>query len=810
MTLLPQTLRYSLRFLAKSPGFTAVAVLALAFGIGANTAIYSLADILLFRPLLLPNLDRIVTVIGTEKNNPKGFSEVSPADFLDLQRSTKTIEYLAAAAQANRNLTGDGQPERVNTARVSAGFLTGLGAQPVLGRAFLDSENMPGQEREVLLSYNLWTGRFASDPNILARTIQLDGQVHRVVGVMPNDFCYPPQTDLWVPLAMDARMRSERVAGTLAVIGRLKTGVSLAQARSEIGSLAARISEQFPESHGNRTERVELLREYVSGNLVAEFTRMLLGSVAFVLLIACLNVANLQFARASLRSREIAIRTALGASRFRVVSQFLTESTLLGILGAGGGIVLAYWGLHLMRPAIPPAVQRELPGWVHLGINSHVLLFTMAIAVLAGVVSGIAPAWFGSRAALNEMLKESGRGTSAGRRRHRVRSVLVAGQIVLALVLLVGAGLIAKGSRLVSDPAPNLDPEKALTMRINLSSAKYASPSEPATFQQQLLGSLRALPGVTAAGIVSNLPYSGSFTNANVTVEGHYTRQTDTTPSALNQRASPGYFRALQLSLREGRAFTESDGPGSQQVAIVSRNFALRFLPGENPIGKRIKIGLASENADWLTIVGVVSDLRINPFDKFNRPVVYRASQQTPPRSFDVLIRTSGDPKALAAAARAQVAAIDRDQPVYQFMTLDALFNDQLSGFRFLAVLMGIFGFIALFLASIGVYAVMAHSVNERTHEIGVRMALGAREPDVLWMIVRRGLVLTMSGLLIGLPATLALTRLLASVFFGVNEYDPATFATGLIALSAAALLACYIPARRATKVDPMVTLRTD
>lgn len=810
MTFLPQTLRYSLRILAKSPGFTTVAVLALSFGIGANTAIYSLADILLFRPLLLPNLDRIVTVIGTEKNNPKGFSEVAAADFLDLQRNTKTIEYLAAAAQANRNLTGDGQPERLNTARVSTGFFTGLAAQPLLGRAFLDNENTPGQDREILLSYNLWTGRFASDPNILARTIQLDGQVYRVAGVMSKDFCYPPQTDIWIPMTMDARMRNERVAGILTVIGRLKDGTSLAQARSEIGALSARISEQFPESHGNRTHRVELLREYVSGNLVAEFTRMLLGSVAFVLLIACLNVANLQFARASLRSKEIAIRTALGASRFRVVSQFLTESTLLGILGAGGGIVLAFWGIHLMRPAIPPAVQRELPGWTHLGINSHVLLYTMAIAVLAGIVSGIAPAWLGSRAALNETLKECGRGTSAGRGRHRLRSVLVAGQIVLALVLLVGAGLIAKGSRLVSDPVPHLDPEKALSMRINLSSAKYAGSNELAALEQRLLESLRALPGVTAAGIVSNLPYSGSFTNANVTIEGQATRQTDTAPSALNQRASPDYFRALQLPLREGRAFTESDGPGSQQVAIVSRNFALRFLPGENPIGKRIKIGLASENADWLTVVGVASDIRINPFDKFNRPVVYRAYQQTPPRSFDVLIRTSGDPKSVAAAARAQVAAIDRDQPVDRFMTLDALFNQQLSGFRFLAVLMGIFGFIALFLASIGVYAVMAHSVNERTHEIGVRMALGAREPDVLWMIVRRGLTLTASGLLIGLPATLALTRLLANIFFGVNEYDLATFVTGLIALTGAALLACYIPARRATRVDPMVTLRTE
>ncbi|HEV2688638.1 MAG TPA: ABC transporter permease, partial [Bryobacteraceae bacterium] len=369
-----RAIRYSLRLLAKSPGFTAVAVLALAFGIGANTAIYSLADVLLFRPLLLPDLDRVVTVIASDRSNRKGFGQIPPADFLDYQRSTQTIDRLAAWAQTNLNLTGDGEPERLSVARVSSGFFAGLGAQPILGRVFLDGEFTPGQDRVIVLSHSLWSTRFASDPQILTRIVQLEGRDYRVAGVMSRDFVYPPETDLWTPMTMDTKQRNERVAGILGVIGRLKPGVSLAQANAEIESLAARIAEQFPESHHRRTARVELLREYVSGNLVADFTRMLLGSVAFVLLIACLNVANLQFARVSLRSKEIAIRTALGASRFRVVSQFLTESTLLGILGAAGGIVLAYWGLHLMRPAIPPAVQRELPGWVHLGINSHVLL----------------------------------------------------------------------------------------------------------------------------------------------------------------------------------------------------------------------------------------------------------------------------------------------------------------------------------------------------------------------------------------------------------------------------------------------------
>lgn len=810
MRVLPLGVRYALRMLGKSPGVTAVAVLALAFGIGANTAIYSLADVLLFRPLVLPDLDRIVTVIGSSKSNQKAFDQISPADFLDYRRDVQTIDHLAAATELNLNLTGDGEPERISGARVTSGFFEGLGAQPAEGRIFLASEDAVGQNRVAILSYGLWSGRFASDPNILARTIQLEGQAYRVVGIMPKDFSYPPATDIWIPMAMDARERNMRSAGILMVVGRLKDGVSTTQARAEIETLSARIAEQFPESHRDYMARVELLREYVSGNLVAEFTFMLLGSVAFVLLIACSNVANLQFARVSLRSKEMAIRTALGASRFRLLSQFLTESALLGILGGALGLAFAYWGLDLMRPGIPPEVQRELPGWSHLGINGHVLMFTLAVALLSGIVAGIAPAWIGSRADLIETLKENARGSSSGRRRARLRTVLVVGQIVLALVLLVGAGLIAKGSRLVSDPAPYLEPGKALAMRLALTDSKYKTNSDIAAFEHRLLGSLKAIEGVQSAGVASTLPYSGSVISTSITLEGRDPREFGAQPAAVNERVSPDYFRALHLPIREGRDFSDSDGPDSQRVAIISRGLANRYFAGMNPIGKRLKVGLASEPGDWLTIAGVVADVRQNPFDKNYRPVLYRPFQQTPFRAFDVLVRTTGDPKAMLAAARAQVAAIDPDQPIFQLKTLEELFNDQLSGFRFLAVLMSVFGATALFLSSIGVYAVMAYSVSERTHEIGVRMALGARESDVLWMIVRRGLVLTLSGLLIGLPATLALTRLLANVFFGVNEYDPPTFAVGLIVLAGAALLACYVPARRAAAVDPMITLRVE
>ncbi len=809
MKLLPN-LRYAARMLFKSPGFTAVAVLALGLGIGANTAIYSLADVLLLRPLELPDLDRVVTVIGTYKNNRKAFERVAPADYLDFQRQTRTIENLGAAVEASLNLTGDAEPERVAGSRASVSFFKALGARPAQGRIFLDGEDTPGQDRVVILGHTLWAGRFASDPHILNRTIQLEGHGYRVVGVMPKDFRYPPGVDLWIPLAMDANERSLRAAMQYNVVGRLKDGVSVAQANSELEALAERISELDPESHRTRTMRVELLREYVSGNLVADFMAMLMGSVAFVLLIACSNVANLQFARVSLRSKEMAIRSALGASRFRLMRQFLVESILLGILGALLGLLFAYWGIDIMRTGLPAEVRRFLPGWVRLGINAHVLWFTLIAAVAAGITAGIVPAWFGSRADLNETLKDSGRGTSSGLKRHRIRSVLVVGQIVLALVLMVGAGLIAKGSGLVTDPAPGLDPAHALTMRISLPESKYAGQAELAAFQARLLRSIAAIPAVTSAGITTNLPYSGSSNGANFTIEGRDTRENGTSPSAVNACISADYFRALQLPIRAGRSFTERDGKDAPLVVIVSQALVNRYFPGENPLGKHIKVGLPSMDSPWLTIVGVAGDLRRDPFDKILRPAMYRPYQQHAIRSFDVLMRTPGDPKAIAAAARAQVSAIDAEQPVYDFKSMDALFDDQLAGLRFLSVLMGVFGFVALFLASIGVYAVMAYSVNERTHEIGVRMALGARPPDVVWMVVRRGLTLTGTGLLIGLPVTLGLARLLANILFGVNEYDPATFGTGVVVLAGAALLACYIPARRATRVDPMLTLRTE
>jgi putative ABC transport system permease protein len=609
---------------------------------------------------------------------------------------------------------------------------------------------------------------------------------------------------------MNGAERGQRAVWSLDVVGRLKDGVSVAQANSEMEALAERISDIDPEAHRRRTVRMELLRDYVSGNLVADFMVMLMGSVAFVLLIACSNVANLQFARVSMRSKEMAIRSALGASRFRLLRQFLVESAMLGVLGALVGLVLAYWGLFIMRTSLPAEVQRYLPGWDRLGINGRVLWFTLAAAVVAGIVSGIVPAWFGSSTDLNETLKDSGRGTTTGVKRHRIRGILVVGQIVLALVLMVGAGLIAKGSALVTDPAPGLDPAQAFTMRISLPESKYPGQTEIVAFQTRLLRSLQAISGVKSAALATNLPYSGATSAANFTIEGRDNRESGIPPAAINECITADYFTALHLPVRAGRSFSERDGRDAPPVVIVSRTLVNQFFPGENPLGRHIKVGLPSTDSPWMTIVGVVGDLRRDPFDKFYRPAMYRPYQQHTLRSFDVLLRTAGDPKLLAAPARAQVSAIDPDQPVYEFKTMEALFNDQLSGFRFLAVLMGIFGLVALFLSSIGVYAVMAYSVNERTHEIGVRMALGASQPNVVWMVVQRGLVLTGTGLLIGLPLTVVIARLLANVIFGVNEYDPAMFGTGLAVLAGAALLACYIPARRATRVDPMVTLRTE
>lgn len=808
MDTLLQDIRYGVRMLFKDPGFTAVAVLTLALGIGANTAMFSVADALLFRPVLLEDLDRLVMVSGTPIDRPQDYDEIAPADFFDWRSQNTTLDHLSAFEWWSVNITGDGEPERVQGFRVSASFFRSLRSNALLGRTFLPEEEEPGRHRVVVLSHGLWIRRFGANPNVLGGTVQLHGQDFQVIGVMPEELRFPAPAELWVPMALSPQERSARGSFSLEAVARLKPGVTVEQAQAEFSILARRLAEQYPESHSKRSARVVPLRERVSGDLTRDYTLMLIGVVGFVLLIACANVANLQFARVSARMREIAVRAALGAGRWRLIRQLLTESVLQGLLGSLFGILLAMWGVDLIRSGMPAEVEMFLPGWKRMGINGLVLACTLGIAVLSGIVAGVVPAFVGSRADLNEGLKEGGRGSSSGVRHHRLRSLLVVFEIVLALVLMAGAGLMVKGFRAGADSFPRLNPERVMTMRITLPESKYPEAYQRAAFQDQILRRLQTIPRTESAALISHLPYSGRRSSSSFAIQGRPAPTPEERPVAQMQSASPDYFRTMRIPLKAGRGFTEHDGVESPGVVIITETLARRYFPGENPLGKRVMGGQPDSASLWLTVVGVVADVRHEWTDRAPRPTLYRPFPQAPPHSFNVAMRTAGDPTSLIAPARTEILGVDHNQPIFDVKTMEKVISDHLVGFRYVAVLMAIFGILSLVLATIGIYSIMAYSVTQRTHELGVRMALGAQPGDVMKLVVRQGMGLILIGVPIGLAAAFVVARVLASLLYGVDATDPTTFVGISLVLAVVAFGACYIPARKATKVDPMVALR--
>lgn len=802
-----QDLRFAVRMLRKSPGYTAVAILILGLGIGANTAIFTVADALVFHSLNLPDLERLVVVFGNPVGLPRSQDGFAPADFDDYQRSSQTLTALSPYWLEGRNITGDGDPQRMSVCRVGARFFETLGAHPLLGRSFADEDEQPGHDRVVILSHHVWMDRFAADPDILRRTLQLDGATYQVTGVMPAEVRFPADAEMWVPAAFSVAEAGSRNTLNVRAIARLKPGVALDAADAEIKLIAARIAERFPESHAKRSARVGLAREEVSGSETPRFTYLTMGATFFVLLIACSNIANLQVARISLRSKEMAVRAALGASRWTLTRQLLAESLITGVLAAGAGIILAEWSLDLIKMSMPAAAERQLPGWANIGINWRVFVLAMATGMICGILSGIAPAFAGSHAYVSGALKESGRGVSSGLSRNRLRSAFVVMQVVCAFVLLTGARLATKGVGLINDPAPNLDPEQVLNLRVALPPSHYPDAAKQLAFQEDVLRRLRAIDGAQAVGLVRDLPYSGWSEYVALRIDSRPATAPGDRDSAQVQAISPGFFEAMGLKLLSGRPIAESDGPETGRVAIVSRSIANQYFPGQDPIGRRFQF---ADSTEWITIVGVCGDVRANPFDHQIRRVVYLPYLQAPSRAFNFLLRTSGNPLALAPAARSAVAQVDRNLPLYSVGTMRATFDVQLVGLRYVVALMGISGALALLLSAIGVYAVMAHSVTERSREIGVRLALGAQARDVLQLILTKAMRLTGLGLGIGLPIALLFSYTLASLFFGVSPFDPETFASGLLLLALAGFVACYLPARRASRLDPVRTLRND
>ncbi|HKG12700.1 MAG TPA: ABC transporter permease [Pyrinomonadaceae bacterium] len=801
-----QDLRYGLRTLRKHPGFTAVAVIALALGIGANTAIFSVVNTVLLRPLPYKDPDRLVMV--WEDATRSGYPRDTPAaaNFVDWRDQNGVFEGMAALADQSFNLTGMGDPERLEGKRASANLFGLLGVEPLLGRGFLPEDDRPGGPRVAVLSHGLWQRRFGSDPKVVGRSLELNGQSYEVVGVMPQSFQFPsPEYELWVPIAFTQQEAASRGRHYLQVVARLKPGVSFGQAQAEMSTIAARLQQQYPEQNADLGAAVVPLHEQVVGDIKPALL-ILLGAVGFVLLVACANVANLLLARAAARQKEIALRVALGASRARLIRQFLTESVLLAALGGVLGLLLALWGVNLLKAFIPDSISQVRA----ITVDAKVLGFTLVVSLLTGLIFGLAPAMQASNFNLNETLKEGGRDAAAGSKGKRIRSLLVVAEVAVSLVLLVGAGLLINSFLRLRGVEPGFKPSNLLTMSAVLPQQKYPDHTRRTAFYDELIRRVEAVPGVKSAAIANWIPLIRQGDSTSITVEGQPPAEPGKEKMMVTRVVNPHYFQTMGVQLSRGRAFDESqDRADSPGAVIISETAARRYWPGEDALGKRLAVGRVESPDDWLTVVGVVNDVKQFQLDAEPRPQMYLSYKQAgffAPRY--LIVSTSVEPLSLASAVRNTVWSVDRDQPVSHVRTMEDVLSDSIARQRFTMLLLGIFAAVALLLAAVGLYGVMSYTVAQRTREIGVRMALGAQRRDVLRLVVGQGLKLVLIGVALGLVLAFLLTRVMSSFLFGVSPTDPATLATISLVLVFVALLASYIPARRATKVDPLIALR--
>ena len=805
-----QDVRFGLRMLAKHRLATLVSIVALALGLGANTAMFSVAEAFLLHPVPFENADRIVALVDSRPEQNIDMNGVAPATYFDWKQQAHSFDQLGAYAWNEINLTGDGEPQKIQAFQVSANLFGMLGVKPQLGRTLLPEEEERGKDQEIILGHALWEQRYASDPHIVGKSAKVGGKSFTIVGVMAKGFDFPMPAEAWIPLALDSKMRLQRDERWLWVLGRLKPGISDAQAAAEIQGIAQRQSELYPDSNKGWQLRPMPLREFVTGNLTRQYTILLLGAVGFVLLIACADVANVQFARMSGRTNEFAIRAALGGSRWRAIRQVLTESILLSLGGAALGLFLAQWDIDMILAHMPADVAKYIAGWSTIRLDFNAFLFTFVIALASGVLSGIAPSLLTSRANISESLKESGRGSTVSRARGRLRGALVVTEISLALILLVGAGLLVKNFQGLLNVNESYAPRTLLTLNLTLPDTQYAAPAARLAFHEQVLQRLNAVPGVQSAAFVTHVPYAnGGGVDADVfSVEGRPPAQRGELRNAIIETATPSYFKLLNIALREGRTLSDTDGAEALPVAVISESLAQRYFPGENPLNKRIKIGNEDSTRPWMTIVGVVNDVHYSWINKEEIPTIYRAVRQAPPYYTTIAVRTPGDPLKFISGVRSQIAAVDPNLPLYNIKAMDRLITESIVGIAYVAAMMAVLGVIALVLASVGVFGVMSYSVSERAHEIGIRMSLGAQTTDILRMVLRSGMTLTMLGLAIGLPIAFALARALAALLFGVEATDPFSFIGLPLILAAVAALACYLPARRAARLDPLKALR--
>jgi putative ABC transport system permease protein len=810
MEVLLKDVRYGIRNLLKHPGFTCIAVLTLALGIGANTAIFSVVNAVLLRALPFPDPDRLVMVwedasfAGFPRNTP------APANYADWKSQNQVFEELAALEERSFSLTGDGEPEKIQAYGVTANLFPLLGIKPVLGRAFLPEEDKPGANKVVMLNYSLWQQRYGGERNVIGRELLLNGEKHTVVGVMPAGFQFMESyIGLWVPMAFTSEALADRGSHYLSVVARVKSSVTLAQANADIHTIQQRIAHDHPDEAGRVSAYVLPLREQLAGD-VRRPLLVLLVAVGFVLLIACANIANLLLSRAASRRREMAVRTALGASRLRIVRQVLIESLLLSTVGAVGGLLLASWSFAFLQRLIPDGLALS----TKLNLDLQVLGFTTLASLLTAVIFGLAPAFQASKIDLNEALKQGGGRTGLSAGGNRLRGAMVVTEVALALVLLVGAGLLIQTFLKLRDQYSGLRPENVLTLRTVLPPNKYPAQPQRANFYKQVLERVKSLPGIVSAGYTTTVPLEWKGGTSGFYPEGRPLERAmaeGLSYDANHRQVSADYLKTMGIPLREGRYLNDGDNEQTMPVALINETMARQYWPGEKAIGKRFKLGGPDANRPWMTIVGVAGDVRQMGIEEPVKAEMYVPYQQIKDDQWfaprDLVIRTAVDPLSIVAAARREIHQVDPDQPISNIRTMDEVLGEETASRRLGMTLLTIFAALALLLATLGIYGVLAYFVVQHTQEIGVRVALGAQRRDILRLVLKKGMLLALLGVGIGLGAAFALTRLMASLLYGVGTADPLTYAAIALLLTVVAFGACYLPARRATRVDPMVAL---